>query len=265
MARKRLPQKGELVVATVRKIFDYGAYVTLDEYDDMEAYLPWSEVASRWVRNIRSVLRENQKIVCKVIRVNKKRGTVDLSLKKVTESERRRKMLMFKRFKKGENLLKLAAEQLGIPYNKLLDMVESKAVKHYGDILGMFEEAALRGEEALTSIGIPEDIAKVITEIAKTHIKIKPAKLVGMAILQSLAPDGVDRIRRVLMSAYDFMKGDEVRVRVYTVGSPRYMIEVTAFDYKTAGKTLEAIGQKILEEAKEEGLNVAQFEQVKQK
>ena len=265
MPKKRLPRVGELVVATVKEVFDYGAYVTLDEYNDLEAYLPWSEVASRWVRNIRQVLKENQKIVCKVIRVNKKRGTVDLSLKKVTESERKRKMYMYKRFKKGENLLKLAAEQLGMDYEKLYSMLEPHIQRHFGDVLGVFEEAALRGEEVLTKLGIPEDVAKVITEVAKTHVKIKPAKLVGMAVLQSFAPDGVDRIRRTLMSAYDFMKGDEVKVRVYTVGAPRYMIEAMAFDYKTAGKTLEAVGEKLLEEAKAEGLEVAKFEQVERR
>jgi len=91
MPRKRLPRVGELVVATVRQVFDYGAYVTLDEYNDLEAYLPWSEVASRWVRNIRSVLRENQKIVVKVIRVNRKRAPLtSLSRRSRTRREGKR-------------------------------------------------------------------------------------------------------------------------------------------------------------------------------
>ncbi len=262
MPRKRLPRVGELVVATVKEVFDYGAYVTLDEYNDLEAYLPWSEVASRWVKNIRSVLRENQKIVVKVIRVNRKRGTVDVSLKKVLDSERRQKMLMYKRLKKGENLLKLVAEQLGMDYDKLYDMLEPKIQRHFGDLLGVFEDAALKGKDFLVSAGIPEDVAQVIEEVAKTHIKIKPALLKGMAMLQTFDPEGVDKVRRVLMGAYDFMKGDEIKVRVYTVGAPRYMIEVSALDYKTAGKTLEAIGEKIVEEAKKEGFHLYKFEQV---
>ena len=262
MPRKRLPRVGELVVATVREVFDYGAYVTLDEYNDLEAYLPWSEVASRWVRNIRSVLRENQKIVVKVIRVNRKRGTVDVSLKKVLDSERRQKMLMYKRLKKGENLLKLVAERLNMDYDKLYDMLEPKIQKHFGDLLGVFEDAALKGKDFLVKVGIPEDVAEAIEEVAKSHIKIKPALVRGMATLQTMDPEGVDKIRRVLMNAYDFMKGDEVRVRVYTVGAPRYMVEVTAFDYKTAGKTLEAIGKKIVDEAKREGFRLYKFEQV---
>ncbi|ALU11950.1 translation initiation factor IF-2 subunit alpha [Ignicoccus islandicus DSM 13165] len=264
MARKRLPRVGELVVATVRQVFDYGAYVTLDEYNDLEAYLPWSEVASRWVRNIRNVLRENQKIVVKVIRVNKKRGTVDVSLKKVLESEKRQKMLLYKRLKKGENLLKIVAEKTGMDYDKLYNMLEPLIQKEFGDLLGVFEDTALKGKEILVKAGIPEEIASAIEEVAKTHVKIKEAVLKGMAILQTFDPEGVDKIRRVLMNAYDFMKGDEIRVRIYTIGAPRYVIEVHAFDYKTAGKTLEAIGQKILEDAKKEGFHLYQFQQVKQ-
>ena len=36
--RKPLPTVGELVVGTVTKVFDYGAYLNLDEYGGKEAY-----------------------------------------------------------------------------------------------------------------------------------------------------------------------------------------------------------------------------------
>ena len=85
MKRKPLPDVGEIVIATVKKVFEYGAYVTLDEYGGLEAYLPWSEVSSRWIRDIRDYLREGQKIAVKVIRVIRRKKQVDVSLKRVME------------------------------------------------------------------------------------------------------------------------------------------------------------------------------------
>ncbi|MFH1448366.1 MAG: S1 RNA-binding domain-containing protein, partial [Candidatus Micrarchaeota archaeon] len=55
------PEKDELVIATIRKIFPYGAFCSLDEYDNKEAFVHISEVASRWVKNIHEFLKENQK------------------------------------------------------------------------------------------------------------------------------------------------------------------------------------------------------------
>ncbi|RLE89661.1 MAG: translation initiation factor IF-2 subunit alpha, partial [Thermoprotei archaeon] len=51
--RKQLPDVNELVIGTVRRIYDHGAFVTLDEYNDLEAYIPLNEVSHTWFRNIR--------------------------------------------------------------------------------------------------------------------------------------------------------------------------------------------------------------------
>jgi len=50
------PEAGELVVATVERIADYGAYVMLDEYG-REGLLHISEISSTWVKNIRDFIR----------------------------------------------------------------------------------------------------------------------------------------------------------------------------------------------------------------
>ncbi|HVO36618.1 MAG TPA: S1 RNA-binding domain-containing protein, partial [Candidatus Acidoferrum sp.] len=63
------PEPGDLVIATIQSVTDYGAYAKLDEYDK-QGLLHISEISSSWVRNIRDFVRENQKIVLKVLRVD---------------------------------------------------------------------------------------------------------------------------------------------------------------------------------------------------
>lgn len=48
-----------------------GVYVDLDEYEGREGFIFIGELASGWVKNIRSVVREGQRIVCKVIKAKK--------------------------------------------------------------------------------------------------------------------------------------------------------------------------------------------------
>ena len=101
------PDEGELIVGTVYKVLNYGAFAKLEEYQGKEAFIHISEVSSGWVKNIRDHVRENQKIVCRVLRVNPKKGHVDASLKRIREDQRTKKIQHWKIEQKAEKFLEL--------------------------------------------------------------------------------------------------------------------------------------------------------------
>lgn len=261
--RKELPGVGEYVVATVKEIFDYGAYVALDEYGGLQAYLPWSEVSTRWVRSIRDVIREGQKIVVKVIRINRQRKTVDVSLKKVSDSDRRKKMMWWKRYVKAAKIVELVAKKIGKSIDEAYEKVIWKLEDYYGDPLYGLEEAVLRGPDALKEAGVPEEwIEPLIQEIPR-HIKIKKVKIRGVFILRSLKSQGIEDIKKILLNMIDVAKKiNGVSIRIYTLGAPRYVVEVEAPDYKVAEKALSSIVSESLDLAKELGVE-AKFEREK--
>ena len=105
MSRVRgFPEHGELVVCTVKNVKNFGAFVTLDEYDDKEGFVHVRDVATGWVKYIRDYIREGQKIVCKVLGVDSSKGHIDLSLKSVNEHQKREKIQQWKNEKKAEKL-----------------------------------------------------------------------------------------------------------------------------------------------------------------
>jgi len=99
------PDEGELVVCTVSNVKNFGAFVTLDEYESKEGFIHIAEVSSGWIKYIRDYVREGQKVVCKVLKVDKEKGHIDLSLKAVNEHQRREKIQEWKNEQKAENLL----------------------------------------------------------------------------------------------------------------------------------------------------------------
>ena len=71
------PDVGELVLCTTSKVIQQGAFVKLDDYSEKEGFIHLSEIASKWVKNIRNFVKEDQKIVARVLRLNVKTNQID--------------------------------------------------------------------------------------------------------------------------------------------------------------------------------------------
>src|SRR3970282_3049374 len=109
------PDEGELVVCSVANVKNFGAFVTLDEYESKEGFIHIAEVSSGWIKYIRDYVREGQRVVCKVLRVDTSKGQVDLSLKAVNEHQRREKIQEGKNEQRADTLLAIVATRLGKP------------------------------------------------------------------------------------------------------------------------------------------------------
>ena len=232
------PERGDLVVTTVVRITDYGAYVRLDEYDK-EGLLHVSEVASRWVRNIRNFVREGQKVVLKVLRVNAEKGHVDLSLRRVTRREKKEKLLSWKKDRKADSLLRSASEKLNIPFEEIYEKAGVLIEKEFGELHDGLEKTAKEGADVLLKLGVPKDIAVTLEEIAKERIKIHLVKVKGILELQCTKPNGAVLIKETLLKTQKIGKSQGTNVRIYVVAPPKYRIVVSADDYKSAENTLE--------------------------
>jgi translation initiation factor 2 subunit 1 len=247
MSVKRVewPEVGDLVIASIEKVTNYGAYVFLDEYGK-EGLLHISEVSSGWVRNIRSFIREGQKTVMKVLRVDPEKGHVDLSLRRVTKRERREKILAWKKERKAEGLLRSVAEKLNMPLEEVYEKAGSLIEAKFGELYKGLEKTARDGPDVLLELGVPKNLVNAIVEIVKEKIKPPLVKIKGTLELQCTKPNGVIRIREALSSAQKIEKFPGTKIRVYVVAPPKYSIEVLAEDYKKAEAVLERATQAVI-------------------
>ncbi|MCW4025837.1 MAG: translation initiation factor IF-2 subunit alpha [Candidatus Bathyarchaeota archaeon] len=239
------PEAGDLVIATVETVTDYGAYAKLDEYDK-RGLLHVSEISSSWIRNIRDFVREGQKVVLKVLRVDFEKGHIDLSLRRVTKRERIEKVLSWKKERKAEALLRGVAEKLSLPPED--DAIEKAAIAMDDKFFGLyegFEKAVKEGPEVLTKIGIPENIAKVFVEVAQERIHVKMVKVKGVLEIHCMKPNGVKLIKEAFAKVKaEKIKGSEVRF--YVIAAPKYSIEALAENYKKAEEVLQKAADNVI-------------------
>lgn len=241
------PDEGDLVVGTVHKVLGYGAFASLEEYEGKEAFIHISEVSSGWVKNIRDYVRENQKIVARVLRVNPKKGHVDVSMKRIREDQRTRKIQQWKIEQKAEKLLEISAEAIGKDLDAAYDEVGYKIIDEFGDLYEAFETAAEEGISALEDRGIDGEWAETITEVAKKNISPPEVQITGYIDLKSYAPEGVEVIKKALGSVKD------ENIQIQCVGAPRYRIIVKSSDYPTAENLLKEASQKCIDSVLAEG------------
>jgi translation initiation factor 2 subunit 1 len=238
------PESGELVIASIESVMDYGAYANLDEYQK-RGFLHISEISSARIRNIRDFIREKQKMVLKVIHVNLEKGHIDLSLRRVTKRERIEKIKAWKKERKGEVLLRAVADKVGLPveevYHKAGEILEEKDGLYEG-----FEKALKDGPEALTKLGITEDIAKAFAEIANERIRIKMVKARGVLEIRCMKPNGVKCIQEAFAGAKKSAKAKNAKIEFYVIAAPKYSVEVSADNWKRAEELLNEVSQCVI-------------------
>jgi translation initiation factor 2 subunit 1 len=238
------PEFGELVIATIEKVTDYGAYAKLEEYNK-QGLLHISEISSSRVRRIRDYVKEKQKLVLKVIRVNVGKGQINLSLRRVTKRERIEKNKSWKKERKGEALLKEVAEKVGLPIQEVYQKAGLILEEKYGLYEG-FEEVVKEGLEVLTELDIPEDLAKVIAEVAEERIKIKMVKVRGVLEVRCSKPNGVKCIKDAFIGAGRSHRAKDVKIEFYVIAAPKYSVDVSADNWKRAEELFEKVCESVV-------------------
>jgi translation initiation factor 2 subunit 1 len=243
MIKKEFPEEGELVVGTVIKVQNFGAFVTLDEYPGKEGFIHIAEIATGWVKRIRNHIKEKQKVVCKVLHVDMTKQHVDLSLKRVNEHQRRDKIQEWKNKGKSEKLFEMVAKKIGKSKEQCYKDFAEDLIKKYGTLYTAFEEAAY-DIDTLKKDGYKNSWIDTFEEIAKSNITIPFVNIKGYIDVKSWLPDGVKHIRDAFILAEN-SEYEDVEIKIKYVGAPHYMITVKAPDYKIAEDELKKAVEKI--------------------
>ncbi len=232
---QEMPEQGEIVLATVTKVMDHGAYVTLDEYDNIQGFLHISEIAPGWIRSISRFVRDGEKKVLLVKKVNMKRGDIDLSLKQISKDQKKQKLKEVKKFEKGKTLLQNVQEKAKLS-DEEVEKLEDSIYSKFDSVYDAFIEIGRNGIESVKELKLTKKTAVVIEEIC-SKIKLPSVEIRGIMEITSGRTDGVEIIKKILL---DELKKDST-IDITYLGAPKYRLSITSDNFKSAERSLKPI------------------------
>ena len=238
---QELPEVGEIVIATIKKTGDHGAYVSLDEYDDIQGFLHISEIAPGWVRKVTKYVKEGDKKVLLVKKIQANRAEIDLSLKQISKEQRKKKLLDVKRFEKEQGILKNIQDKVKLSSEEVDDL-EEKLLSKYKSIYDAIIEIGTKNINVIDDLEISEKIKKTIDELSK-KIKLPSVEIRGILEMTNNKSNGIEIIRKILLDA--IKESQNEKIEILYLGAPKYRLSIIAQDFKTAEKTLKPILEKI--------------------
>ena len=231
-----LPEEGELVLCTVKKILSHSVFVSIDEYKNLEGIINIAEISPGRIRNLRDFVKEGKRIVCKVLRIKGKE--VELSLRRVSEKAKAEKLSQHKLEVKAEKLLEFVGKKFGISLEEMYKKFGYDVIEKYGSLPEYFYKV-LENENLIQETKLNKQQTEELLKVIKENFKLPEVEIKGTLMLSCAKENGIEIIKEALLQ----IKDEHVMLRY--VSAPRYEIVVKSKDFKDAENILKQAVEKI--------------------
>lgn len=199
----KLPEVDELTVVNVRQIAEMGAYVRLLEYDNIEGMILLSELSRRRIRSIQKLIRVGRNEVVVVLRVDKEKGYIDLSKRRVSPEDIAKCEERYNKSKSVHSIMRHVAEKHNVVLEEFYERVGWPLYKKHGHAYDAFKMAIAQPELILDGLDFQS------AELKKDLLKEISRRLTPQAIkvradieVTCFGYEGIDAIKEALKAAH---------------------------------------------------------------
>jgi translation initiation factor 2 subunit 1 len=237
------PDESEIVLCTVSRVHFHSVFVSLDEYGKRQGMLHISEVAPGRIRNIKDYVKDGKVIVCKVLKVDEKRGHIDVSLRRVSEAQRREKLDSLKQQQKAEKIIDFVAKEAKLKVEKLHADI-TKATSSFDTLYDAFN-AVVAGELNIEDLALGVKATKLLDETIRQRITPPEVEIKAKISCECHESNGVEIIKDVLVKAG---KVDTEHVTLHYLGAGAFALIIQGSEWEEVEANFGKI-EKILDSA----------------
>jgi translation initiation factor 2 subunit 1 len=247
----KFPEIESVVMVNVRNIADMGAYVSLMEYNNIEGMILLSELSRRRIRSIHKLIRVNRNEVVMVLRVDKEKGYIDLSKRRVAPEDVAACEDRFNKAKAVHGVLRHLAERRKFYLEDLYEKIGWPLYRKFGHAYDAFKLAISEDKNAgdpFADLDVPEDVIEELRTYILRRLAPQPIKIRSDIEVSCFTYEGIDAIRDALFAG--MAKGSEqYPIRIKLIAPPIYVLSTTTLE-KEAGiallnDSIEAIRENI--------------------
>uniref|UniRef100_UPI00358EE6EA eukaryotic translation initiation factor 2 subunit 1 n=1 Tax=Myxine glutinosa TaxID=7769 RepID=UPI00358EE6EA len=253
----KFPEVEDVVMVNVRSIAEMGAYVSLLEYNNIEGMILLSELSRRRIRSINKLIRIGRNECVVVIRVDKEKGYIDLSKRRVSQEEAMKCEDKFTKAKTVYSILRHVAEVLEYSNDEQLESLYKRTAwifdeKYRRPGYGAYDafKLAVTDPSVLDGLELNEEEKDVLLENINRRLTPQAVKIRADIEVACYGYDGIDAVKDALRAGLA-CSTDKMPVKINLIAPPRYVMTTTTLE-RTEGlsvlnQAMSSIKEKIEE------------------
>jgi len=246
MYEQKYPEVDDVVVVEVKSIEEMGAYVALKEYNDIEGMILLSELSRRRIRSINKIIRVGRLEVVVVLRVDKEKGYIDLSKRRVSDEDIAKCEEKYNKSKAVHSIMRHVAETTHMDLEELYTKVAWPLYKKFGHAYDAFK-LTMGDDTVLSSLGLDPNVADTVNKNIKRRLTPQPVKVRADFEVTCFHYEGIDAIKKALTKGEQTSK-PEAPVKIKLVAPPLYVAVTSSVNKDVAIKGLNIAIEAIKEE-----------------
>jgi len=257
MYENEFPDTEDLVMVKVTNVNEVGAYVVLLEYNNIEGMILLSELSRRRIRSINKLIRVGRTEIVVVLRVDKEKGYIDLSKRRVSQEDMAKCEEKYNRGKAVHSIMRHVSETCKVPLLKLYQDFGWKLYGKYQHAYDAFKLAVQEPEKILGEFNLTEDVKKQLMNNINRRLTPQAVKIRAEIEVTCFEYEGIDAIKESLRAGQKLTVDPPMNIKIKLVAPPMYVIVTTALDKDAGIKHLTNVCDKINEVITKKGGQMA--------
>ncbi|CAH1099560.1 unnamed protein product [Psylliodes chrysocephalus] len=249
--KEKYPEVEDVVMVNVRAIAEMGAYVHLLEYNNIEGMILLSELSRRRIRSINKLIRVGKTEPVVVIRVDKEKGYIDLSKRRVSAEDVEKCTERFAKAKAVNSILRHVAEllkyesdeQLEELYQKTAWYFEEKYKKNKASAYDFFKQAVL-DPTILAECDLDEKTKEVLLSNIKRKLTSQAVKIRADIECACYGYEGIDAVKTALKAGLA-LSTEELPIKINLIAPPLYVMTTSTPEKQDGLKVLNEAIEKV--------------------